>query len=226
MKDRAQDHYTTTATIEMFDGEGRMIDAAAAPTIGNYPFGGGSNVWAAYSTGLVPTTWLRVSSGTDLVEFSEEALADLATSWETALAAGDVTGLLESVVAAGFGPVRDDGDMTLMISHEFVSRSTFLPIDVPATSHDGAIQLSITNWADAPPSQWDISRDGVLFVADELGRELLAVFCGFDGQCSTVRAEREQWREVNTWDWARLVGRDLYVLQTSPEGARIDVFEM
>lgn len=226
VKDRAQDHYTTTATIEIFDGEGRLMDAASAPAIVNYPFGGGSSVWAAYSTGLVSTTWLRVSNGTDLVEFSEDTLADLASSWESALAAGDLTGSLEAAVAVGFRPVRDDGGLTLLISHEFVSRSTFLPIDVHATSDDDAIKLTITNWADTPPSQWDISPDGVLFVADELGRELLAVFCGFDGECSTVRAEREQWREVNTWDWARLVGRDLYVLQTTSEGARIDVFEM
>lgn len=98
----------------------------------------------------------------------------------------------------------------------WINTSPLDPFEVTVVRGGIAERWIVTDWGTegpAAPSTWQVDQQRLIMIA-LLGEGWFVLNAMDDGSYSAFRITRDQWAETNTWDYARVHGDRLYVLQT------------
>jgi hypothetical protein len=185
-------------TVLLIDLDGRIVDQGLAETQLNNPWWGGEDLWVAL--GRPPfSRWVRVTLNGALIPFeNQEVVSTFADSGRTFQMSYDRRGDVDARYNIVTVTIEADGDLQRW------------------ALHGGEV---------AGGAQFELSEDAVtgLWWADG---SFLLVRLQPGGSLDTIRIPRNQWDETGTFNFFRVRGDRLYVLQTYPDGASIEVYEL
>lgn len=218
-------------TLLLVTPDGEIVDEGRVPVILNAPWSGGQDLWSAFGPGAMPQYWIRLTSGDEVISFDRAALDHLDREIERRISRGMSPYPVELMIDLGYVEVRSDSGIDLQVTggQGWNNENSLDPFQATIVRGSGAERWAITNWGTGQgpeaPDMWMATPDRL--VTTSLFREEWFVLdAKIGGTFTAFRISRNRWVQTNSWDYARVQDRRLYVLQTDPNAARIDIYTL
>jgi hypothetical protein len=217
-------------TLLLVTKDGDIVDQGRVPVIANAGWSGGEAVWSWLGPGSMPEYWIRLTAGNEVVDFDDDALDELDREIEERVARAINPYPVERMTALGYVPVRVDSGIEMQVSggQGWDNTNPLDPFEVTVVRGGAAERWVIAGWGlegPSAPTTWHVDQQR-LVTTSFLGEELFVLNARNGGTYSAFLIARDRWVETNSWDYARVLNDRLYVLQTDPGGARIDIYDI
>ena len=214
-------------TALLYDRDGNLIDQGRVPTLSNFYWGGGADAWSAVGYG-VPYLWVKLTNEGRIVSWTDEELDELNRAVDRQMRnapADEPPWPLDELVALGYTQERSDSGITLRFAggSGWTPSDPQLPLEVHVTRSSGTQVWVVDNTGS--PCCWEVDGTRLISVSYD-DPYLVIIDAGVDGTWEEWRINRDQVYDTNVWDFVRLENGRLYVLQSTEETARIDVFHL
>lgn len=216
----------------LYDRSGVLVDQRRVPTVMNFEWGGGAGAWAAYGPGPEPARWVQLTDGSKIVDFDEADMVALDEELDRRLREDDRIFPFEEMDRFYRDSRLDSGvEFQVEGGQGWDNTNPLHPWVVAVSTPEGAYRWALSDWDDVYLNVWEADDERFLVVGlhDALGDPGSPYFvldCPLGESCRSFLIERDYWKEAGTWGWARLQDGELYVVQTTPDAARIDIFHL